>query len=280
MAGEIDFNGFRIDVYDKSTKKVLTDCVVIATYNGVNYSVPYVQSVGRYQLEVSSVPSEVNYPFTITRDGYTDYSASANTHTVAQAYISPKIPVLQQCDEILASKAAIKAAIQEMGVSCDDTLAEYANRIKAIPSPKIQEDRFEEITVYDVTSITITPDAGYDAMTGVELAINVNYVNVVNKKFKSVSIAKGVTFSVPLNTLNQVDLVIINGYADLSDNASLRIVAKIPISDDIRPNVNFILGEVMGEGEPYSKMWLCKYQYNETEKALTVTVLQEITITQ
>ncbi len=41
---------------------------------------------------------------------------------------------IEKLDSITASKAAIKAAIQEKGVSCDDTLAEYANRIKAIPT--------------------------------------------------------------------------------------------------------------------------------------------------
>lgn len=41
---------------------------------------------------------------------------------------------IEKLDSIAASKAAIKAAIQEKGVSCDDTLAEYANRIKAIPT--------------------------------------------------------------------------------------------------------------------------------------------------
>lgn len=41
---------------------------------------------------------------------------------------------IEKLDSIAASKAAIKAAIQEKGVSCDDTLAEYANRIKAIPA--------------------------------------------------------------------------------------------------------------------------------------------------
>ncbi len=187
---------------------------------------------------------------------------------------------IEKLNSISASKAAIKAAIQEKGVSCDDTLAEYANRIKAIPSPKIQSNRFEEISVSSMESLTISPDAGYDAMSQVEVSIEVVYTNVREISFKSVSIAKGVSFNVPLVTLTGVDLVIINGYADLSDNATLRIVAKIPIADDIRPNVNFILGEVMGEGEPYSKMWLSKYQYNATEKVLTVTVLQEITITQ
>lgn len=41
---------------------------------------------------------------------------------------------IEKLDSIAASKAAIKKAIQEKGVSCDDTLAEYPNRIKAIPT--------------------------------------------------------------------------------------------------------------------------------------------------
>lgn len=41
----------------------------------------------------------------------------------------------EKLDSISTSKAAIKAAIQKKGVSCNDTLAEYANRIEAIPSP-------------------------------------------------------------------------------------------------------------------------------------------------
>ena len=41
---------------------------------------------------------------------------------------------IEKLDNIAASKAAIKAAIQEKGVSCDDILTEYANRIKAIPT--------------------------------------------------------------------------------------------------------------------------------------------------
>lgn len=184
---------------------------------------------------------------------------------------------IEKLDSIAASKTAIKAAIQEKGVSCDDTLAEYANRIKVIPSPKIQSDRLEEVTINNSEDITITPDEGYDAMSEVVVSITNNYTDVDSRNFKSVTIAKGVSFSVPLNTLNFTRMVSLLGYEDLSDNATLRIVANIPISD---VNQNFILGEVIGEGEPYSKMWLCKYQYNETEKALTVTVLQQITIEQ
>lgn len=184
---------------------------------------------------------------------------------------------IEKLDNIAASKAAIKAAIQEKGVSCDDTLAEYANRIKAIPSPSIQEYKLEEVGVSDTITITITPDEGYDALSLVDVAINVDYINVVRKDFKSVSIAKGVSFNVPLNALNMVELVTINGYEDLNDSETLRIVANIPISEI---NQNFILGEVIGTDKPYRKMWLCNYQYNKTEKVLTITVLQQITIEQ
>ena len=185
--------------------------------------------------------------------------------------------IIEKLDSIAASKAAIKAAIQEKGVSCDDTLAGYANRIKAIPSPNIQSNRFEEVSVSSMEEITITPDEGYDAMSQVVVDISVNYTNVERIDFKSVPIAKGVSFNVPLNTLNMVELVTINGYEDLYDGETLRIVANIPISEI---NQNFILGEVLGEAVPYRKMWLCRYQYNETEKVLTITVLQQITIEQ
>ena len=82
---------------------------------------------------------------------------------------------IEKLDSIIASKAAIKAAIQEKGVSCDDTLAEYANRIKAIPNPNIQSDRYEEVSVSSMQDITITPDEGYDAMSEVVVTINVDY---------------------------------------------------------------------------------------------------------
>lgn len=185
--------------------------------------------------------------------------------------------IIEKLDSITASKAAIKAAIQEKGVSCDDTLAEYANRIKAIPSPRIQDYKLEEITVSSDTTETIIPDEGYDALSRVDVAMVVSYNNVERIDFKSVSIAKGVSFNVPLNTLDMVELVTINGYEDLNDNETLRIVANIPISEI---NQNFILGEVIGTLRPYHTMWLCKYQYNGTEKVLTITVLQQITIEQ
>lgn len=161
MAGEIDFNGFRVQVYDKRTKKQLTDCTVIATHNGVKYTVPYVQSENRYQLEVASVGPRDSFTVEVTRDGYIKYNASSNTGTITQVYISTIVPVLQQCDEILASKAAIKAAIQYMGVSCDDTLAEYANRNKAIiVEPKEIDVPIDTIAV----GTTFTIDASIDVL--------------------------------------------------------------------------------------------------------------------
>ena len=71
---------------------------------------------------------------------------------------------IEKLDSIAASKAAIKQAIQEKGVSCDDTLSEYTNRIKAIPNPKIQDYKLEEVNVSSNITETITPDEGYDAL--------------------------------------------------------------------------------------------------------------------
>lgn len=67
----------------------------------------------------------------------------------------------EKLDSIAASKAAIKAAIQEKGVSCDDTLAEYANRIKAIPTGNpIVETLF--VLDLDVATATTNPIYGLD----------------------------------------------------------------------------------------------------------------------
>lgn len=158
MAG-MDFNGFRVQVFDKRTHKQLTDCTVIAIHNGVTYNLPYNQSMGDYRLEVASVGPRDSFTVEVTRDGYIKYSSSANTFLITQVAISPIVPVLQQCDEILASKAAIKAAIQVMGVSCGDTLAEYANRIKAIfTEPEELEVPIDTIAV----GTTFTIDASID----------------------------------------------------------------------------------------------------------------------
>lgn len=183
-----------------------------------------------------------------------------------------------EIDRLKKAKADIKAAILEKGVNCDDTLATYANRIKAIPSPKIEEGRMEEVYVSSMEDITITPSEGYDAMSDVLVSISVEYNNVKEIRFKSVPIAKGVSFNIPLDSINGVDLITIQGLGEIDDFSlnTLHIVASISTSDFIEQN--FILGEVLGGGDPIYKMWLCKYQYNTAEKMLTITVLQEIPI--
>ena len=77
---------------------------------------------------------------------------------------------IEKLDSIAASKAAIKAAIQEKGVSCDDTLAEYANRIKAIPTGiEIVETIF--VLDPDENTATTKPIYGLDEHSEILLLI-------------------------------------------------------------------------------------------------------------
>ena len=81
---------------------------------------------------------------------------------------------IEKLDSIAASKAAIKAAIQEKGVSCDDTLAEYANRIKAIPTGS--SIKVEELHTTSITAngpYTITPSTGFDAIKSAKIDVEV-----------------------------------------------------------------------------------------------------------
>lgn len=86
---------------------------------------------------------------------------------------------IEKLDSISASKAAIKAAIQEKGVSCDDTLAEYANRIKAIPIPKIEELR--TITIIENGSFSVIPSTSFDAIKSVKIDVKVPQENRKNR---------------------------------------------------------------------------------------------------
>lgn len=79
---------------------------------------------------------------------------------------------IEKLDSIAASKAAIKAAIQEKGVSCDDTLAEYANRIKAIPTgiPIVDVDA---IFVPNNSQVITRPIWGLNETSDMMLIINI-----------------------------------------------------------------------------------------------------------
>lgn len=130
MAGEIGYNGFRVRVYDKNSNKTLTDCVVVATHNGIKYSLPYDQSQGDNRLEVASVGQVDDYTLEVTCDGYHSYVTSANTYNIVQVPLSPKLSVLEQCNKIQKIKDDIKVAMTDMGVACDDVLSSYATLIE------------------------------------------------------------------------------------------------------------------------------------------------------
>lgn len=76
---------------------------------------------------------------------------------------------IEKLDNIIASKAAIKAAIQEKGVSCDDALAEYATRIEAISA--LPPD---EVQAYVVGDIAV----------GKNFSIYVDISTIINEKFE------------------------------------------------------------------------------------------------
>lgn len=81
---------------------------------------------------------------------------------------------IEKLDNIAASKAAIKAAIQEKGVSCDDTLAEYANKIKAIPTgSSIKVEELRTVTLIENSSFSVIPSTGFDAMKSVKIDVKV-----------------------------------------------------------------------------------------------------------
>ena len=199
MAGEIGYNGFRVRVYDKDTNKTLTDCVVIATHNGKKYTLPYDQSHGDNRLEVASVGETDDFTLEVTRDGYHPYATSTNTLFVVQVPLSPKLPVLEQCNKIQKIKDDIKDAIQGKGVACDDVFNSYAARIASISSPKIQEEKWwEENGLSGNGTFEIYPDEGYDAMSSVMFSYECVTINVKEFNIKAISIAKGVTFSISL----------------------------------------------------------------------------------
>ena len=82
---------------------------------------------------------------------------------------------IEKLNSIAASKAAIKAAIQEKGVSCDDNLAGYANRIKAISTDITLVEINLELDL-DENTATTQPIYGLDEHSDILLLmITVDY---------------------------------------------------------------------------------------------------------
>lgn len=139
----------------------------------------------------------------------------------------------EKLDSIAASKAAIKAAIQEKGVSCDDTLAEYANRIKAIPTGANIEYIDQEAVIEPNSNITFVVKQG-------------NYILSLSGFGQEDGMTYGAKFS----------------HVDVPTN-------------NARPY--FIITRLADDGS--ITYWLAKWQETDSFE-VTITVLQEITITQ
>jgi len=72
---------------------------------------------------------------------------------------------IEKLDSIAASKTAIKAAIQEKGVSCDDRLVTYASRIDGIfTEPEELEVLIDTIAVG--TTFTLPEEVDLSTMQG------------------------------------------------------------------------------------------------------------------
>lgn len=183
--------------------------------------------------------------------------------------------IIEKLDSITTSKAAIKAAIQEKGVSCDDTLAEYANRIKAIPNPKIES--FQEGNYTSNGQDTIYPSDGYDAIK--EVYIDVNVRPTSNIEIAGVTLAQGVTFSFPRDKILGVVVCYINGLYSTEESPEIigyKFRGVIECSGNDSLNSYFVINSDPGNMPIH--YWLAKWK--ETGETVTVTVLQEITITQ
>ncbi len=177
---------------------------------------------------------------------------------------------IEKLNSIAASKAAIKAAIQEKGVSCDDTLAEYANRIKAIPSPKIED--FQEVTLTTNNQHLIAPSDGYDAIKEVEVTVDVTPTS--NVEIVGVDLAQGITFSFPVTKISGVVACYIDGLYSEGEYSSYKF-RGILNDADVSQNRYFVInGDVASSQTP--SLWLAKWK--KTGETVIVTILQEITI--
>lgn len=178
---------------------------------------------------------------------------------------------IEKLDSIIASKAAIKAAIQEKGVSCGDTLSEYANRIKAIPNPKIES--FQDVVYSSNGQDSIYPSAGYDAIK--EVAVSVEVYPKSNVGIAGVNLAQGATFSFPRNKILGVIACYINGLYSEEEPEIYKFRGVI-VCDGLGDSLNSYFVINSDTGNPPVDYWLAKWE--ETGETVTVTVLQKLTV--
>lgn len=175
---------------------------------------------------------------------------------------------------IQSSKAAIKKAITDKGVACDDVLSSYAARIESIPTPKIQS--LSDRAFLNNGQFTIEPDEGYDAMSEVAVSVEVSSIKSVNIRISS--LFEGQVFDVEIH-LNGQEIIRLCVYEDAQDPESIRIYTDICVpSENVSwANSRFIFYQLLGT-DHVSKMWLAKCNYKEATKLLQVTILREIPI--
>lgn len=189
----------------------------------------------------------------------------------------------EKLDSIAASKAAIKAAIQEKGVSCDDTLAEYANRIKAIPTgSSIKVEELRTITLIENSSFSVIPSTGFDAMKSVKIDVKVpQEVGKIEIEQNIDELVVGTTINftvIPVSGLNLLSLFGQIGDATGLDRRDYGLDA-IFIDHTGISAAYIIITETSQTGA--TKNWLAETGVDdETFTNVTLTVLQEITITQ
>ena len=186
--------------------------------------------------------------------------------------------IIEKLDNIAASKAAIKAAIQEKGVSCDDTLAEYASRIKAIPtgsSIKVEELRTTTITANG--SHTITPSTGFDAMKGAKIDVNVpQEISEIPLEQNIPERTVGTVISFTVNPVSGLNLLSVFGQigdttgADRKDyGLGATFVKEAGFAEEY---------VVITESGPEYKYWLAETGTDVNFTNATLTIIQEITI--
>nr|DAQ55732.1 MAG TPA: hypothetical protein [Caudoviricetes sp.] len=182
---------------------------------------------------------------------------------------------IEKLDSIQASKKAIKKAITDKGVACDDVLSSYAARIASIPSPKIQDERTVSQANYDFDYISetsyIRPDPGYDAMESVAILNDFWNCNLESNDIPK--IASGVSFSFNTHDKENLRGISLFGYKD--DITVPVFTANIALNS--YRTEYFILYEYSADGSVVEKLWLAKYAY-DGQYRITISVLQEIPI--
>lgn len=189
---------------------------------------------------------------------------------------------IEKLNSIAASKAAIKAAIQGKGVSCDDTLAEYANRIKAIPTgSSIKVEELRTITILENGSFSVIPSTGFDAMKSVKIDVKVpQEIGKIEIEQNIDELVVGTVISFTVNPVSELNLLSLYGQIGDATGTDRRDYGLDTLFVDHAgiTDAYVIITETSQTG--VIKRWLAETGIDyETFTNVTLTIVQEITIT-